>query len=370
MSATVLIAPDSFKGTAMARDVAEAVATGWHDIRPHDVVRILPMADGGEGTLEAIESAIPGAQRVSLADVQTLGPASSAYWLRLPDNTGVVELAVTNGLGLYDELRPLDADTFEFGQVIAAAIRTGVHRLILGIGGSASSDGGAAVLSALGAKFMDRSGHPIVAGARGLLDLAVFDPSGLRALPPGGVRVLTDVVNPLLGVNGAARIYGPQKGATPTDVDLIERGLANLASLLPVDPETPGAGAAGGTGFGLLAWGAEIVSGAHGVGKLCGFERELHGADVVITGEGRFDEQSLYGKIVGHVAGQARAAERACLLVAGSITAPTSPFAAHAELSRLAGTEESARNEPLRWLRRAGSALASEWRGPLRTSRT
>ena len=264
----VIIAPDSFKGSATATEVATAIAEGWVSARPGDDVRLMPMADGGEGTLDAFEVAVPGATRMP---VTVTGPDDrpvDTHWLLLPPTdatpgaTGVIELACTSGLTLLDPLRPLEAHTIGFGQAIAAALDHGVTRLLLAIGGSSSTDGGAGALSALGARFLDAKGQEVRPGGGDLTRVTSADLSALRPVPAGGALVLSDVTNPLLGVLGAPSVFGPQKGADASDLEILERALAALAVVLPADADTAGAGAAGGTGFGLLAWGAQMAPGA------------------------------------------------------------------------------------------------------------
>ncbi|MFK0403370.1 glycerate kinase [Microbacterium sp. NPDC090225] len=369
---TVVFAPDSFKGTIGAADVAAALAAGWGSVRPGDRVVLRPMADGGEGTVDAFAAAVDGAVRVPVRVTGPDGAPTDAAWLRLPatpdapGGTGVVELASTSGIELLGERRiGEEAHTLGFGQAIAAALDAGVSRLVLGIGSSASTDGGTGMLTALGARFLDASGAPIAVGGRGLAELASLDLTGLRALPPGGVLVLSDVTNPLVGSLGAAAVFGPQKGLTGDAIARADAGLARLASVLPVDPETPGAGAAGGTGFGLLAWGARLVAGSAEVGELVGLpgalaEASAVGPTLVITGEGAFDGQSGAGKVPSYVAATAVGAGVDALLVAGRIDADadTSVFAAHASLTELAGSGEAAMQDPARWLRDAGAVLA------------
>lgn len=358
MPAAVVIAPDSFKGTAMAVDVAGAIAAGWASARPDDALRHFPMADGGEGTLEAFAAAVPGATRMP---VTVQGPDDRAVdtcWLLLPDGTGVVELANTSGLGLLGELRPLDAHTVGFGQAISAALDYGVDRLLLAVGGSSSTDGGAGALTALGAVFLDAHGQPIALGNRGLGDLDRVDLSALRTPPASGVTVLSDVTSPLLGVAGAASVFGPQKGADAAQLPVLEANLARLAGLLPADPEQPGTGAAGGTCFGLVAWGAVIAAGSAAVGDAIALPAAIASADIVITGEGRFDDQSGAGKVASYVLGLAADAAASPMLVAGSIRADTGAFAAAVSLTDLAGSGEAAMAETLRYLRDAGAELA------------
>jgi glycerate 2-kinase len=369
----IVIAPDSFKGTASAADAASALAAGWRSLRPADELVLRPMADGGEGTLDAFESAVPDARRMP---VTVHGPVSepvATHWLLLPDGTGVVELAATSGITLLDPLEPLDAHTAGFGEAIAAALDHGVERLLLGLGGSASTDGGVAALAVLGGRFLDAADQPVELGNRGLGMLARVDLSSLRPLPPGGAVILGDVTNPLLGEHGAAAVFGPQKGADAATVEMLDSNLARLARLLPSGDRggreapvwrpaglasQPGAGAAGGTGFGLLAWGAVMGGGAALVARALGLDNAIADAGLVITGEGRFDGQSEAGKAPTVVAALARHAGVPTSLVAGAITAEPRGFAASVALADLAGGAEPAMAEPLRWLETAGAVLA------------
>lgn len=358
----IVIAPDSFKGTATAADAAGALAAGWRSVRSGDDLVERPMADGGEGTLDAFASAVPGARRMPITVRGPVTAPVEASWLLLPDGTGVVEVAATSGITLLDPLDPLDAHSAGFGEAIAAALDAGVDRLLLGLGGSSSSDGGTGALAALGARFLDASGRPVALGNRGLAAIASVDLTGLRPLPRGGAVILGDVTNPLLGPLGAATVFGPQKGADAATVEVLEANLARLADVMP-DRARPlaaaaGAGAAGGTGFGLLAWGAEMGGGASLVAQAVGLGDAIAGAGLVITGEGRFDGQSEAGKAPTVVAGLARDAGVPTALVAGAITAEPRGFAASVALADLAGSGAAAMAEPLRWLEAAGAELA------------
>jgi glycerate kinase len=315
----IVVAPDSFKGSATAVEVAEAIAAGWNSVRPDDPMLLRPMADGGEGTLDAFELAVPGARRV---------PVGDAYYLLLPDGTAVVELANTSGLTLLNHLDPMGATTRGFGRAIAAALDAGADRLILGIGGSASTDGGAGALAEIGS----------------------------RGLPSRGATVLTDVTNPLFGPTGAAAVFAPQKGANPEQVVELDARLRALV-VADIDPFTPGAGAAGGTGYGMLTWGASLEPGSGAVASLLGLAAALEGADLLITGEGRFDSQSLGGKVVSHLL--ELAGEVPVALIAGRIDSPVDRFAASVSLVELAGSTEAALAEPWRWIRRAAARLAA-----------
>lgn len=371
MAHTVVIAPDSFKGTIAAAAAAEALAAGWRRESTDRDLRLLPMADGGEGTVDAFAAAVPGAQRMPVTVTGPEDEPVEASWVLLPPTpdaphgTAVVELANTSGielLGTPPRLRAFDAHTRGFGEAIADALAHGVSRLVLGIGSSSSTDGGTGMLTALGARFTDAAARPVVAGARGLGSVAAADLSVLAPLPPGGVTVLSDVTNALLGPRGAAAVFGPQKGALPDDIAVLDAGLARLAQLVDADPEAPGAGAAGGTGFGLLAWGARLVPGSAAVAELVGLDAAVAEASVVVTGEGSYDGQSAAGKVPAHVGAVAAAVGVPVALVAGRIAADadTSGFAATASLTELAGSGEAAMAETARWLEEAGAQLARE----------
>jgi glycerate kinase len=355
---TVVIAPDSFKGTATAIEVTAALAEGWLSVRPDDAVLRMPLADGGEGTLDAFELAVPGARRMPVTVTGPDGRPVDASWILLPDNSAIVELAATSGITLLDPLQPLDAHTIGFGEAIAAAIDSGVDRLYLAIGGSSSTDGGVGALTALGAVFTDSDGRPIVPGGRGLDSVAAADTTNLRTVPAGGAIILSDVTNPLLGPTGAAAVFGPQKGASLAQVDQLETGLTRLASVLNADPLVPGAGAAGGTGFALVAWGASIAAGADAVGEVMHAPETVASATVVITGEGRFDGQSDAGKVPSYVRSLAEQTGASPLLVAGAIEAEPIGFAHAVSLTELAGGADAAMGETVRWLREAGAHLA------------
>ncbi|NYE18930.1 glycerate kinase [Microbacterium immunditiarum] len=362
-----MFAPDSFKRSITASGAASALAEGWASERPDDRLVLRPVADGGEGTLDAFATAVPGARRMPVTVTGPDGEPTDAAWLLLPPTAdepwgvGVVELASTSGIELLGDRRvPWDAGTTGFGEAIASALDHGVSRLVLGIGSSASTDGGTGMLTALGARFTDAATDPVARGARGLGALARADLSGLRPLPPGGATVLTDVTNPLLGASGAAAVFGPQKGLDASGVALADEGLASLAALLPADPATPGAGAAGGAGFALLAWGAQLVPGASAVAELVDLPAAIAESAVVVTGEGSFDAQSAAGKAPAHVAALAAGAGVPVALVAGRIAeaSDVSAFVAAVSLTDLAGSTDAALNEPAQWLRLAGATLA------------
>jgi glycerate kinase len=360
-SARIVIAPDSFKGSAAAHIAAAAIARGWASARPDDELVLLPMADGGEGTVDAFAVAYPESVRMPHTVTGPDDRPVDAEWLLLADGTAVVELAQASGITLLDPLRAFDAHTIGFGQLIAAALDHGVTRLVLGIGGSSSTDGGAGALVALGARMLDATGSDIAPGNRGLTQLDRVDTSGLRALPAGGAVVLSDVTNPLLGASGAAAVFGPQKGGAAADIPVLDANLARFARALGADEDAPGAGAAGGTGFGLLAWGATIEAGAVAVGEALGMPAAVAAADFVITGEGRFDEQSAAGKVPSYLAALANAAGVGAALIAGIIQAPTEDFVDAVSLTDLAGSSAASQADAERWLVEAGARLARRY---------
>jgi glycerate kinase len=364
----VVIAPDSFKGTLAAERVAAALAEGWRSVRPTDEVVQLPIADGGEGTLDVFAAAVPGARRRPATVTGPRGQLVDAEWLALPDGTAVVELARGSGLPLMGDRRDARAaHTVGLGQLLAAALDDpGIRQIIVTLGGSASTDGGTGALAALGARFLDATGASLPPGGGSLVRLAGVDLGGLRKPPPGGVLCLTDVDAPLCGPRGAAAVFGPQKGADRTDVPVLDEGLQRLAGLLGGDPDAPGAGAAGGTGYGLAtAWRARLVPGAATVAEHAGLPDALAEADLVITGEGRFDATSLTGKVVGGVLSLAAARPGAAgpvpvLLVAGQLGAPApAEIRTALALANLAGGVTAAIAEPERWLIKAATHLAT-----------
>ena len=331
---TVLIAPDSFKGSLTSVAVARALADGWARARPEDIVLLCPLADGGEGTLEAVAAAGGWEwQRTTVAD--PLGRRIAARWLRSTDGArAIVEMAETSGLSLVTPAArdAVHATSSGLGDVLATVAASGVHEVMLGIGGSATTDGGFGMLASLGMEYAPRGAGAGVS-PRGIPD--VLDDVSLDDLDPdlGGVRmsVACDVTNPLLGATGAAAVYGPQKGATPDQVTYLDGRLAAFADLLEAASRQPlpvreiaGAGAAGGVGFGLLAIqdafdGFSLRPGIDLVMEATDFPARLASADLVITGEGRIDAQTAYGKTALGVATRAAAARVACVAVGGGV---------------------------------------------------
>lgn len=355
----VLIAPDSFKGTATAQQAADAISDGWRSVRPDDEIRTLPLADGGEGSAAAIIAASPGAERIACPATGPDGRRVSASWWLMADGTAVVELAAASALPQMLTPDAPRAQTTGFGELLRAATgHPDVRRIIATLGGSAATDGGTGALRALGARLLDAAGDELAPGGGALQRLAAVDVSGLRPPPAGGVQMLTDVTAPLLGPRGAAAVFGPQKGADPDDVIQLETGLRRLHEVIGGDPERPGAGAAGGTGFGLATlWGASTSPGADAIGRLVGLPSALMDTDLVITGEGRFDHQSTTGKVVGHLLGLLTGQRVA--LIAGQIDGDVRRFERAMALADLAGSADAAVQQPEHWLQAAGADLAA-----------
>lgn len=324
----VLIAPQEFKGSLRADEAADAIARGIRAAQPGWTLDVLPVSDGGPGFLEVLQRAVTGdTPEVVVHDA--LGRRVRARYLLLGGSrTAVVEAAQANGIHHLSpgELDPLHADSYGVGELILAAVASHPARLIVGVGGSATTDGGAGMARALGARFTDMAGNPLPPGGAPLADLARIDWQPPAAL--GGVEVVvaSDVTNPLVGPNGAAAVYAPQKGATPSQVDELEAALVRYAAVvrrsLGVDiAGLAGAGAAGGLGAGLVAFlGARIVSGFEIVAEATDLRRRLAEAHVVVTGEGRFDSQSLQGKVTGRLVALAREAGKAWVVMAGVTT--------------------------------------------------
>jgi glycerate 2-kinase len=361
----VLLAPDSFKGSATASAAAAALARGWLAERPGDQVTCLPLADGGEGTLDVLAAAVQGARWHRALVTGPGGAPVDCAWLELPGGTAAVELARASGLPLLARPDPMHAQTTGLGEVIGQALDHGARAIVIGLGGSASTDGGTGALAALGARFLDAAGHELPPGGGALPRLAAADLAALRPPPPGGVACLTDVTAPLLGPLGAAAVFGPQKGAGPRQVARLDAGLARLAELLGGEPGARGAGAAGGTGYGLAAgWGAALTPGAAELARLAGLDRALAAADLAVTGEGRFDPSSLTGKVTGAVIAAAAAAGVPAALVAGQLGGAPPAAAAVVTLAGLAGGPGPALADPGHWLGEAGRALAREAAAP------
>ncbi|MDP7279280.1 MAG: glycerate kinase [Candidatus Poribacteria bacterium] len=324
----VVIAPDSFKGSATALEVAEALAIGFRQVFSEARIELVPMADGGEGTVEALVSATGGQTRS--ASVQNpLGDEITAEYGILGDGvTAVIEMSAASGLTLVtEELRnPMVATTYGTGQLIQSALDHGCRRLLIGLGGSATNDGGAGAAIALGANLKTADGKPIETGGQGLADLAEIDITEMDPrINETEVVVACDVDNPLTGPHGAAHVYGPQKGATPEMIQILDQNLEHYASVIERDvgkvvTEIPGVGAAGGLGAGLIAFiNAKLKSGVDMVTETVELVKRIKEVDLVITGEGKLDAQTIYGKTPIGVAKIARQFGVPVIAIAGGI---------------------------------------------------
>ncbi|MDY7569818.1 glycerate kinase [Pseudomonas fragi] len=324
----IVIAPDSFKDSLSAEKVADAIAAGLADVMPHAQLIKCPMADGGEGTVEAIVAAGNGQLRRN--HVQgPLGAPIEAHWGWLPDShTAIIEMAEASGLQLLkpEQRNACITSTFGTGELIKAALDAGARRVILAIGGSATNDAGAGALQALGLGLFDAQGNHLPRGGLALAHVARIELSDLDPrLAEVRFEIAADVNNPLCGEHGASAIFGPQKGASAEQVRLLDQALGHFAdhcaNVLPKDVRhEPGSGAAGGLGFAAKAFfGAQFRAGVEVVAELVGLAEAVKGADLVITGEGRFDAQTLRGKTPFGVASIARAEGVPVVVLAGTL---------------------------------------------------
>lgn len=323
----LVIAPDSFKESLSAPEVAAAIARGWSRARPLDEILLRPMADGGEGTVDAVLAAT-GGERRECAVRGPLGAPVQAHWGWLEEGAAVIEMAAASGLHwVAPQQRDATRTTsYGTGELIRAALEAGARKIILGLGGSATNDGGMGLLQALGVRFLDERGEPLGDGGAVLAGLHAIDLAGLDPRLAGvEVEVAADVNNPLCGEHGASAVFGPQKGASPEQVRQLDAALARYAEVaartLGQDHSLfPGVGAAGGLGFAARAFlKARFRPGVELVAEVSGLAEALQGADLAITGEGRLDEQSLHGKTPIGVARLAREAGVPLIALAGSL---------------------------------------------------
>jgi glycerate kinase len=322
----IVLAPDSFKGTMPAVRVCEIMAGAILRHFPDAEVVRLPMADGGEGTLDCFQASV-GGERRSLTVSGPSGAPVDASWLLLENGTAVIEMAQAAGLHLTGETDdPLAAGAYGVGELVRAALDAGSGRILLGLGGSATNDGGCGMAAALGVRFTDSHGRPFVPTGRSLRNIARIDADGLcSAAKEAEIVAICDVDNPLFGPSGAAQVFGPQKGADPDGVRLLDEGHRHLANILVRDlgrnvADLPGAGAAGGLGAGAVAFlGATLTSGIEANMSLVGFDARIRGADLILSGEGRIDAQTRRGKVVSGVAKRAKAAGIPLVAVVGDV---------------------------------------------------
>jgi glycerate kinase len=371
MALKVLIVPDKFKGTLNARAAAEAMARGWRRARRGDRLELLSMSDGGDGFGEVLGGLLRGkVQRVRTVDAAHR-PCIVRWWWEPKSRTAILESALAIGLaGLPPgQFHPFELDTFGLGALVRAAAAKGARRCLMGIGGSATNDGGFGLARALGWEFFDRNGQPIErwTGLGGLHRIGI--PSRRRWFEE--LLVAVDVRNPLLGARGATRIYGPQKGLRAADFAPAERSLRRMARVTGEEfqrdfSSEPGAGAAGGLGFGLRAFlGAKLKPGFDLFAHYAALDSRLRSSDLVITGEGAIDHSTLMGKGAGQIARCSRKLGIPCIGLGGAVTAGTkarSVFTQTHALTELATVEEAKAN-PRPWLERLAQIAARELPG-------
>lgn len=365
----VLIVPDKFKGTLTARAAAEAIALGWRQAQPNDRLELLPMSDGGDGFGEVMSSllqAIP--QKVKSCDAAHR-PCTVQWWWDPRSRTGIIETARVVGLAMLPDRRyhPFDLDTYGLGEVVLAAIGRGARRLLVGLGGSATNDAGFGMARALGWEFQDAKGRVIERWTD--LDSARVARRPKAAYEIPKVVVAVDVQNRLLGSSGATQVYGPQKGLRPADFPLAERCLRRLAKLVTGSSRAdlsraPGAGAAGGLGFGFAAFlKGRLTPGFDLFAREVGLDRRLRLADLVITGEGKIDRSTLMGKGAGQIARRAQELGLPFIGLAGVIAlaaASRNVFTQMHALTDLTSVHK-AKAQPRLWLERLASRVASNW---------
>lgn len=375
----VLIAPDKFAGTLSAVEAAAAIAEGWRRTAPHDVVVQVPLADGGPGFLDVLHASL-GGELLALTVTGPLGDPVPAAVLMV-GTTAYVESAQACGLHLVPQAQrdPRVTTTYGVGELLAAAVEAGARRIVVGLGGSATNDAGAGLLAALGATATAADGSDATdvlrRGGAGLREVATVDATAARARVDGvEIVAATDVDNPLLGLRGATNGFGPQKGADQAAVMLLEGSLEAFAAAVGrrddgKDPAVAlGAGAAGGLGYALMHLGAVRVPGISTVLETVGLDDRIAASDVVVTGEGSFDWQSLRGKVVAGVAGAALEQGRGCVVLAGRVEVGRREFAATGvsaaySVVDLAGSVEAAMAEPAARLADLAERAARTWGG-------
>ncbi|WP_407308588.1 glycerate kinase [Desulfosporosinus sp. SB140] len=372
----IVIAPDSFKGCLNAFNVALAMQRGARKVYPECFVDLIPMADGGEGTVEAILSAVQG-RKVEVRVKDPLGRLTSvAYGLIDQDKTAIIEMAAASGLPLLrvEERDPRITSTQGTGELIRDALDRGVNKILLGIGGSATNDGGAGLAVALGAKLLDAQGKELPPGGAALANLKKIDLSELDPrLPEVQFEVACDVQNPLCGPEGASAVYGPQKGANPEDIRVLDAALFNfgekLSALSGVNLlDLPGGGAAGGLGGGLVGFlGAKLRPGSQMILDVANADNKIRHADLVLTGEGRTDFQTAYGKVPVGVAALARKYEVPVLVISGAVEGYPDLLSEHGvscsfSVSEGPGTLEEAFSKGEEQLERAVWRILTVWK--------
>lgn len=364
----VLICPDKFKGTLTAEAAAEAIAVGWKKSRAQDRLTLLPVSDGGDG-FGAIMARMLNARTVKLKTVNAAHqPIDSSWWWEPKSKLAIIEAAAIGGLAMLAKgaHHPFDLNSYGLGAAFQAATKKGARRALIGIGGSATNDGGFGLARSLGWKFLDRNGHEIIEWIKLTQLQSVVQPKRRKIFP--SITVAVDVNNPLLGTKGCSRVYGPQKGLRPQDMKSAEAALRRLATVLKKqhrlgDISEPGVGAAGGLGFGLRVFaGAKLKPGFDLVAKQAGLKRLIRESDLVVTGEGALDRQTLMGKGTGEIAILCRNANIPCIGVAGMVEDKKKSNQLFTDTGALLDltSETSAMKSPHKWLTKLSSMMAGK----------
>lgn len=367
MSLKVLIIPDKFKGTLTAHEAAAAMARGWRKGRRADVLELLPMSDGGDGFGEVMSELLQARRQVVKTVDAAHRPCRAHWWWEAKSKTAIIESAGVVGLAQLPakKFHPFELDTFGLGAVVRAAAKKGARRCLIGIGGSATNDGGFGVARALGWGFLDRAGNSIQSWTQLHMLASLIPPTRTRWFEE--MTVAVDVQNCLLGAQGCTRVYGPQKGLTAKDYATAERNLRRLAAIVVLQSKRdfasePGAGAAGGLGFGLRFFmGARLQPGFDLFARKAELGQRLRTADLVITGEGAIDRSTLMGKGVGQIAHWCRKLKVPCIGLAGTVLAHSeTSFTQEHGLTDLTSMEK-AKGKPAFWLEKLAERVAREW---------
>lgn len=364
----VLVVPDKFKGTLTAREAAAAIQRGWLAARPQDVVQLLPMSDGGDGFGEILSDLL-GAREQKIQTVDAAHrPCEASWWWLESERTAIIESARIIGLARLPakKYHPFELDTFGLGAVLQSAAEKGAERCLVGIGGSATNDAGFGVAKSLGWQFLDFNEKPIASWTN-LAALARLIPPAAKVTLPKEIIVAVDVQNPLLGPTGCTRVYGPQKGLRPQDFDLCDHCLSRLANTLRDQlgldcAAEPGAGAAGGLGFGLRSFtGTTLQAGFEIFSRYARLRERIKSVQLAITGEGSIDQSTLMGKGVGEIAQLCRRESVPCVGLAGVISTSgntPSPFTEVFAMAPDLAPAEQALSEPAKWLEQLAGRVA------------
>ena len=355
----VVIAPDSFKGSLPAVSVAAAIAHGWRSQRPHDEIVQIPLADGGEGSIDTLHR-VRGGTIINTRAQNPIGDEIDTQWLLLDDGTAIIEMAKISGIQTFSPPQPMRAHTFGLGQLIREADNhPATKRISICLGGSGTNDAGMGACAALGAHFFDAQNASVFPTPENLHTITrVTPPPALR----NPIKTLSDVTNPLFGPTGSAFTYAHQKGATDSEITEIDNAHRHLATIIGGNPDAPGAGAAGGCGYGFATLlGAAITPGATTMIGQSGLADEITTADLLITGEGRFDAQSLNGKLLSHLMAIAASQKLPIAAIVGQYNPCDHSLTTIKALTEIAPSLDDALANPTQYLIQAGNELALDF---------